>query len=123
MLEDRPVLLLDRNVANHALVADALATAGLPARALDSLEALDEALGAGAVPGAALVDPAGFGPRLRARLQVLAQRRVPVALLAARDHAGLRLEAARLGASAVLVKPLRRADLVATVRAMLGAEG
>jgi FixJ family two-component response regulator len=116
------VLVVEDDASMREAVERILGLAGFEPRTYVSAEAL---LAAGAAEGAACVVsdlrlPAMSGLELLVALRARGFR-APLVLITAYDEPGLAEEATRLGAARYLAKPFHGTELLAAVRAVIGA--
>ncbi len=113
------VLALDRNARNLELLASLLKREGYETVAATGLEELDQAL---AHPPAdltiALLDITRFGREVWSRCERLREMSIPFLVVAPVRTAAIERDSLLRGARSVLVKPLRAAEFVETIRCL-----
>ena len=115
-----PILAVDRNRRNLALLAEFLDREGHSLQSASTLEEFDNVLSRERPIGLALVDIAGFDPYIWECCKHLNRNDVPWFLLAPESRQIVfRMEAVQHGARSILVKPLNTGALMELVKSVL----
>ena len=122
MVRAPSILAVDRNRCNLGLLNQFLEKEGYVLSPVSDLEEFDSILTRKAPLGIALIDIAGFDPRIWERCEELNQSHVPWVLVAPQCRfAAFQQEGLRHGARSVLAKPLNFNTLLDLIRGVLEA--
>lgn len=120
--EPAGALVVARNPSNRELLGGLLSEAGLTVEALDSLEAAEASVAKIGPPVLALVDIDGFSPEVWRLCAVLVEAEASVIVIASSRTDEVQEATLGLGVRSVLEKPLHKANLMAMVRTLTGAD-
>lgn len=113
------VLLVNRNQRNLELLSEFLQKSGYTISAINSLEALDQALAREEHIGVALVDITGFSSDIWARCEQLRNKKKPFLVVSPRQSAAIQQASLSHGARGVMIKPLVIKELIGLIQSML----